>query len=61
MGDLSVIGNDREAMKAKVRAAFPDAKPGAIPNIAGTLLTFAYRMLPGDLVVYVVDRGPDEA
>lgn len=52
MGDLSAIGNDKDRMKSKVAAAYPDAKPGAIPNIAGTLLSFAYRMQPGDYVVY---------
>lgn len=52
MGDLSAIGDDREAMKAKVESVYPDYKPGAIPGVAGTLLAFAQRMSPGDLVVY---------
>jgi restriction system protein len=52
MGDLSAIGNDRDAMKSKVAAAYPDAKPGAIPGTAGTLLAFACTMQVGDLVVY---------
>lgn len=52
MGDLSALGNDKEAMKAKVAATYPDIKPGAIPGTAGTLLTFVYRMQVGDLVVY---------
>lgn len=52
VGDLSAIGDDRDAMKARVAAAYPDSKPGAIPGTAGTLLAFAYRMQPGDLVVY---------
>jgi restriction system protein len=52
MGDLSVVGNDKEAMKAKVAATYPDIKPGAIPGTAGTLLTFVYRIQVGDLVVY---------
>jgi restriction system protein len=52
MGDLSAIGYDKDGMKAKVAAAYPDTKPGAIPGTAGTLLTFAFRMKPGDLVVY---------
>jgi restriction system protein len=52
MGDLSAIGNDKDAIKAKVALAYPDIKPGAIPGTAGTLLAFAYRMQPGDLVVY---------
>lgn len=52
MGDLAAVGNDKDAMKAKVAAVYPDIKPGAIPGTAGTLLTFADRMEPGDLVVY---------
>jgi restriction system protein len=52
MGDLSAIGNDKDAMKTAVAAAYPDIKPGAIPGTAGTLLAFVYRMKPGDLVVY---------
>lgn len=52
MGDLSLIGDDREAMKAKVAATYPNLKPGAIPGTAGTLLSFAYRMQVGDLLVY---------
>lgn len=52
MGDLQAVGDDREAMKARVAEVYPSAKPGAIPGWAGTLLTFAFRMKPGDLVVY---------
>lgn len=52
MGDLAALGNDKDAMKAKVAATYPDIKPGAIPGTAGTLLTFVYRMQVGDLVVY---------
>ncbi len=52
MGDLSAIGDDRDAMKAKVAATYPNLKPGAIPGLAGTLLSFAYRMEVGDLIVY---------
>lgn len=52
MGDLSAIGNDKDAMKAKVASAYPDIKPGAVPGTAGTLLAFAFRMQVGDIVVY---------
>lgn len=52
MGDLSALGNDKDAMKAKVAATYPDGKPGAVPGTAGTLLSFVYRMRVGDLVVY---------
>lgn len=52
MGDLRPIGDDKEAMKSRVRIVYPDAKPGAIPGTAGMLLAFAHRMQIGDLVVY---------
>jgi restriction system protein len=52
MGDLSAIGYDKEAMKAKLTAMYPDMKPGAVPGTAGTLLAFSHRMQRGDLVVY---------
>jgi len=56
IGDLSAIKADREAFKAKVSAAFPDAKPGAIPNYAGQLFRFVHEMKPGDLVIYPSKR-----
>jgi len=56
MGDLSVIKADREAFKVRVSAAFPDAKPGAIPNNAGQLFRFVHEMKPGDLVIYPSKR-----
>src|SRR5215210_7075452 len=52
MPDLRQIGHDKDAMKAAVAGAYPDAKPGAIPVWAGLLLRFAFEMQPGDLVVY---------
>ena len=52
IGDLSAIGPDKEALKQKVAAAYPTAKPGAIPVWAGVLLRFAYEMQLGDLVIY---------
>lgn len=52
MGDLAALGDDKDAMKAKVAATYPDIKPGAIPGTAGTLLTFVHRMQIGDFVVY---------
>jgi restriction system protein len=52
MGDLARIGDDKEAMKLAVAEAYPDIKRGAIAGTAGTLLSFACRMQPGDLVVY---------
>ncbi len=52
IGDLSQPGMDRDAIKAKVAAAYPDAKPGAIPVWAGVLMRFAFDMQPGDIVIY---------
>jgi restriction system protein len=52
VGDLSAIGDDKEAMKARVAAACPYVKPGAVRGTAGTLLSFAFRMQVGDIVIY---------
>jgi restriction system protein len=52
LGDLTAIGDDKEAMKARVAQDVLGIKPGAVPNAAGVLLKFAFRMKPGDLVVY---------
>jgi predicted Mrr-cat superfamily restriction endonuclease len=52
IGDLRPIGPDREAIKAALAEAYPDAKPRAIPVWAGVLLRFAFEMQPGDLVVH---------
>jgi restriction system protein len=52
MGDLSKIPCDREAYKLAVAKAYPNAKPGAVPNNAGQLLRFACEIQTGDLVLY---------
>jgi predicted Mrr-cat superfamily restriction endonuclease len=52
LGDLRRIGTDRDALKAALAAAYPDAKPRAIPAWAGVLLRFAFEMRAGDLVVH---------
>lgn len=52
MGDLAVLAADREAFKTAVAAAYPDKKPGAIPNNAGQLFRFVHEMSVGDLVAY---------
>ncbi len=56
MGDLSALKADRDAFKAGVAAAYPDKKPGAIPNNAGQLFRFVHEMKPGDLVAYPSKR-----
>ena len=52
MGDLTLIGDDKDEMKRQLADARPDAKPGSIPVQAGVLLRFAFQMERGDLVVY---------
>lgn len=52
MGDLSKIQADREAFKAKLSAAYPGKKKGAIPVDAGTLYRFTHEMAIGDIVIY---------
>ena len=56
MGDLSKLKRDRESFKAKVTEAYPDKKPGAIPNNAGQLFRFVHEMHKGDLIAYPSKR-----
>ncbi|HEX6986071.1 MAG TPA: restriction endonuclease, partial [Planctomycetaceae bacterium] len=56
VGDLSKLGADRESFKAAVAAAYPDKKPGAIPNNAGQLYRFVHEIEVGDFVVYPSKR-----
>lgn len=56
IGDLSKIAPDREAFKVAVASAYPDAKPGAIPNNAGQLYRFVHEMKVGDLIAYPSKR-----
>lgn len=56
MGDLSSLKPDREAFKNRVAEAYPEKKPGAIPNNAGQLFRFVHEMKPGDIVVYPSKR-----
>ena len=52
MGDITSIGADREALKARIAETYPKAKPGAIPGTAGQLFRFINEMQMGDLVAY---------
>ena len=52
IGNLGELKADREAFKAAVALAYPEKKPGAIPNNAGQLFRFVHEIKPGDLVVY---------
>lgn len=56
MGDLSKFGASREALKAPLAAAYPNIKPGAIPNNAGQLFRFVHEMKVGDLIIYPSKR-----
>lgn len=52
LGDLSAGEDDKEQMKARVAEGVPGIKLGAVPNAAGVILKFAFRMKQGDLVIY---------
>ena len=58
MGDLTQIKADRDAFKLKVHQSYPNAKTGAIPNLAGQVFRFVHEMEVGDFVAYPskVDR-----
>jgi len=51
LGDLTEIGPDRDAIKSRIFATYPSAKPGAIPVWAGVILRFMDGMAIGDIVV----------
>lgn len=50
--DLSKLAADRDDFKAAVLTAYPDSKPGAIPNNAGQLFRFVHEMKIGDWIAY---------
>jgi len=52
MGDLTSIGADRDALKAKIAETYPKAKAGAIPVHGGLIYRFINEMRRGDLVIY---------
>jgi len=52
MGDLSLIKQDREDFKDKLRKMYPNTKKGAIPTSAGMLYRFIYEIKPGDIIIY---------
>jgi restriction system protein len=52
LGDLNVLPSSRDAFKAALTKAYPEAKPGAVPVMAGVLYRFAKEMDPGDVIVY---------
>jgi restriction system protein len=52
MGNLSQLKPGREAFKARVAEAYPEAKPGAIPTNGGQMFRFLHEMKLGDIVAY---------
>jgi restriction system protein len=51
-GNLAAIAPNRDAFKVVVSEAFPNHKPGAIPNFTGQLFRFVHEMEVGDIVAY---------
>lgn len=51
IGDLTGRSGDRDTLKTAIAAAYPEAKPGAIPVWAGVLSRFITEMQIGDYVV----------
>lgn len=52
MGDLSLLQQDREDFKDKLKKAYPDTKKGAIPTSAGMLFRFIYEIKQRDIIIY---------
>lgn len=52
MGDLTALGNSREAFKQKYAEVYPDSKKQATANCAGMLYRFVHEMQIGDYVVF---------
>lgn len=52
MGDLSILGSDREAFKKHYVEVYTEAKKGSVANGAGMLYRFCHEVQIGDYVVY---------
>ena len=52
MGDLSLIGDSREAFKESYINTYPDSKKGAVANGAGMLYRFTHEVQIGDYIVF---------
>lgn len=52
MGNLSILGANREEFKEKYAMVYPDAKRGNIATGAGMLYRFCYEVRVGDYVVF---------
>src|SRR5262245_53301039 len=51
LGDPRAIGPDREQLKLRLAATYPNAKPGAIPVWAGVVARFMDDMQIGDYII----------
>jgi restriction system protein len=56
MGDLGALDPNRDAFKARLRAAYPTRKPGYYPMATGQLFRFVHEMKQGDLTIYPSKR-----
>ena len=52
MGDLTLIGSNRDSFKEKYIAVYPDAKKGSIPTSVGMLFRFCHELQIGDYIVF---------
>lgn len=52
LGDLSLVGSTREAIKSAYERAYPDASLGNVRTSAGILLRFVAEMKKGDIVIF---------
>lgn len=52
MGDITDIQSDRELLKQKYPAVYPQDKPGAAPNACGQIFRFINEVQIGDYVVF---------
>jgi predicted Mrr-cat superfamily restriction endonuclease len=52
VGDLMLLGDDRERIKQRLRLAYPQERPGTIVAWASVLRRFAFDADEGDLVVH---------
>ncbi len=51
VGDIRPFASDREELKVRLAAAYPNAKPGALPVWAGVIARFTDEMKVGDYVI----------
>ena len=52
IGDLTQIGDSREAVKERLVSVYPDTKKGAVPVATGMLYRFCFEVRIGDYVIF---------